>query len=458
LSVVLFAIVLASATSAYLGGVRVRNEQEESLRRMASTLSEATFPLTQRVLAQMSGLSGAEFVLLDQEDRLEERTLAVTADEAELLAGLAGGPALEARRPKPAVLIGGREYLVDRIPVPGRLPSVSSGTLFVLYPEDRWSASVYRAMYPAMATGVIAAVLVVVMTTVLARRFVRPIHHLVAQTAAVAQGNFAPLAASRRNDELGDLAQSINRMAARLAEYESDVRRSERLRTLGQLGAGLAHQLRNAAAGGRMAIELHRQDCPAGSGDESLEVALRQLRLMESYLQRFLSLSKPGPAACEAIDLAALVDDVLGLLRPTYTHMGVDVDFARPAEPLCLRGDPESVRQLLTNLIANAVEAAKLGGEAPPRVVISACRSGEGRGTISIRDTGAGPAQSVADRLGEAFITSKPDGVGLGLFVARQIAESHRGGLRWERRDGWTWFCFEFPLDTGGGHGTPADC
>jgi len=267
LSVVLFTIVLASATSAYLGGLRVRSEQEDNLRRMASILSEATFPLTRRVLAQMSGLSGAEFVLLDQEDQLEERTLPVTADELEMLAGLPEGSALQARQPKPTVQIGGREYLVDRIPVAGRAPSVSPSTLYILYPEDRWR--VYRAMYPALATGVIAAVLVVVMTTLLARRFVRPIHDLVAQTAAVAEGNFAPLAASRRNDELGDLAQSINQMAARLAQYENDVRRSERLRTLGQLGAGLAHQLRNAAAGGRIAIELHRKDCPAGAGDES---------------------------------------------------------------------------------------------------------------------------------------------------------------------------------------------
>ena len=96
------------------------------------------------------------------------------------------------------------------------------------------------------------------------------------------------------------------------------------------------------------------------------------------------------------------------------------------------------------------MEAAKLGGQSPPRVVVSACRAGEGRGAVVVQDTGSGPAESVADRIGEAFITSKPDGVGLGLFVARQIAESHRGGLRWERNDGWTCFRFEFPLRQNG--------
>ena len=192
LSVVLFAIVLASATSAYLGGARARREQEESLRRMVSTLSEATFPLTQRVLAQMRGLSSAEFVLLDQEHHLQETTLPLAPAEVEELAALPV-PA-SAPTPAKAVLVLGRQtYLVDRVAVGGRSGPVSPGALYILFPEDRWSAGIYQAMYPALVTGVIAAVLVVVTTTVLARRFVRPIHDLVGQTASVAQGRFTPV-------------------------------------------------------------------------------------------------------------------------------------------------------------------------------------------------------------------------------------------------------------------------
>ena len=97
---------------------------------------------------------------------------------------------------------------------------------------------------------------------------------------------------ARRNDELRNLAESINRMAGQLANYERQVRRHERLKTLGQLGASMAHQLRNAATGGRMAIELHRRDCPRATSDNSLEVALRQLLLMESYLRQFLTIEE----------------------------------------------------------------------------------------------------------------------------------------------------------------------
>ena len=105
-------------------------------------------------------------------------------------------------------------------------------------------------------------------------------------------------------------------MTEKLSRYEDEVRRSERLRTLGQLGAGMAHQLRNAATGARMAIELHRRECPAGQSDEALGVAMRQLRLMESYLQRFLTLGRGRPLPHQRLRLSGLLEDALELVRP----------------------------------------------------------------------------------------------------------------------------------------------
>ena len=154
------------------------------------------------------------------------------------------------------------------------------------------------AAHPALVAGAIAIVAVVIVTTLLAQRFVSPIRHLSDQTARIAQGDFTPVDLGNVDDELRDLTVSINRMTGRLGQYEREVRRSEQLRTLAQLGAGMAHQLRNAATGSRMAIELHQRQCAAGAA-EALDVALRQLRLMESYLQRFLTLSRPRLASRE---------------------------------------------------------------------------------------------------------------------------------------------------------------
>ena len=335
---------------------------------------------------------------------------------------------------------------MGRIPVAERVPFLEPGSLVVLYPEDLWTAKMYQAAYPALLAGTIAAGVAVAITTLLARRLVRPIREVGVQTAAIARGDFTRVAVSRRNDEIRDLAESINRMTERLAQYEGEVRRNERLRLLGQLGAGMAHQLRNAATGGRMAIELHQRHCPIGPKDEPLDVALRQLRLMESYLQRFLSLGGPPSAARESVDIERLIEDVLALVRPACAHAGIDLQFNRPSQPLHLHGDSEALRQLLVNLALNAVEAA--GGEvgARSRILITADRAGQGRGTVCVQDSGPGPSDEVQGRLFEPFVTGKPEGIGLGLFVARQIAEAHRGQIAWHRRDGMTCFTFEFPL------------
>ena len=106
------------------------------------------------------------------------------------------------------------------------------------------------------------------------------------------RGSFGRCRSAPRNDEIQDLTHSINHMVERLARYEADVRLNERLRTLGQLGAGIAHQMRNAATGARLALDLHRQECPLDPDCETLEVAKRQFTLMETYLQRFLTLGR----------------------------------------------------------------------------------------------------------------------------------------------------------------------
>ena len=254
----------------------------------------------------------------------------------------------------------------------GRGPGAVSGSLVVLYSQERWSAAMWQAAYPALVAGAVAVLAVVVVTTLLAQRFVRPIRRLGDQTARIAQGDFTPVGVGKVDDELRDLAVSINRMTERLGQYEREVRRSEQLRTLGQLGAGMAHQLRNAATGGRMAIELHQRQC-AAAGGEDLEVALRQLRLMESYLQRFLTLSRPKRQVHEIVPLAALVDDVCALVRPACLHAGIELTALKPAEPLMRPG-----RRGGTAAVGREPGPERRGRHERPRAIAGADRRGPG--------------------------------------------------------------------------------
>lgn len=446
-SVVLLASLLATAITAFWIARRVRAEQLDRLRRVTETLGEPTFPLTGPVLAQIKGLSGAEFVLIGADGRLRESTLPLERPWLDNLTKIVHPAGRESGSTEQLASLGGRDYLVDSVVVSGRFRPAEAGTLWILYPEDQLVSRVYQAVFPALTAGLIGAAVSVAVSTWLARRLARPLGQLAARTAAIAQGDFTTLAVGRRNDELRDLVESINRMTDQLAGYEGQIRRQERLKTLGQLGASMAHQLRNAATGGRMAIELHRRDCPAGESDESLDVALRQLQLMESYLRQFLSLGESAPAAPQQVNVALLVEDVLRLVRPSCVHSGIELQFTPPERPLFLEGDPESLRQLVTNLVLNASEAAGGGKSPSPRVSVEVARLSAGEGAVRVRDNGAGPTPDVGAQLFESFVTTKPDGFGIGLFVARQIAERHGGRIGWRRDGGETCFSFEFPIE-----------
>ena len=391
----------------------------------------------------MSGLSGAEFVLLDKEGQIQSKTLPITDEDRRRLETLPQGRELESGH---HVVLGGKTFLAHRVPSAGRAPATEPGSLVVLYHEDRWWTGIRQAAYPALIAGGIAAAVAVFLTTMLAQRFVRPIRQLDLQTATIAGGRFQPVAVPARDDEIRDLTRSINSMTERLGRYETEVRQNEQLRTLGRLGAGMAHQLRNSATGARMAIELHLRGCSPDSDRESLEVALRQLRLMESYLQRFLGLGRDRPIDRKQVDLERLVDDVFELVRPACLHGKIELTRRRSPNNSSYGAMPESLAELLVNLILNALEAARQNAEMPPKVVVEA--SGEkDRAVLRVLDTGVGPAVAVQQRLFEPFVTEKPGGTGLGLFVARRIAEAHQGRIGWDRREQMTCFTVELPID-----------
>jgi signal transduction histidine kinase len=448
LSIVVLSIMLASGVAAWWQVGQARQRQERALGRTVDTLIDSSFPPTEGVLKQISGLSDAEFVLLDSYGRVEASTLSLTDEEHDRLA------ALEIRESEgftatSTLQLAGRSYLCERVPVTRWLSAGRSVSLAVLYPEDRWSSMIMQAALPVLAAGAVMAIVVMLVTTVLAQRIVRPIRQLGDRAAAIADGDFAPVAVGNRDDELRDLALSINGMVEKLSRYESEVRQNERMRTLGQLGAGMAHQLRNAAAGASMAIELHARKCDDGD-DESIDVATRQLKLMESYLQRFLTLGRSRPTPHERVCLQEAVDDVASLVDPACRHAKIQLELEKPDTPIHIEGDGESLRQLLVNLVLNAVEAAERPSDAPDtdhaRVIVR-LEATDAVATLRVLDTGPGPAAETRDQLFDPFVTEKPDGTGLGLYVARQIAEAHHGTIAWQPHDGMTCFAVEFPLD-----------
>jgi signal transduction histidine kinase len=183
-------------------------------------------------------------------------------------------------------------------------------------------------------------------------------------------------------------------------------------------------------------------------GDQSLTVALRQLAMTDEQVRGLLSLGRVERPTPEVCDLSQLLADVALLVDPSCQHARVSLRHRPAAQPLELVTDPSSVKAAVLNLALNAIEAAGPGGAVSLEAVPA-----DRAVTIEVTDNGPGPPPELAETLCEAFVTSKPEGVGLGLALAKQVADEHGGWLSWSRTEGETRFRLTLPTSNGTGRG-----
>lgn len=446
-ALMLVTVVATGGVGAWLAARASQARIASQIAGVTRILAESNFPLTGAVLRQMKALSGADMILVDERGNVISSS--GPNDQFAALVDAAPAPNNPQFSLGEHLWVRNQGYFHTTVPISNRRTTGNAATLHILYPEEEYRRAWQRAVYPSLGFTVLALPVVMMLAAATAARIGRRMSSLQGQVDRIAKGDFQQLALSDRDDEIRALGQAVNRMAAMLARYEDDIRRTERMRTLAQLGGGIAHQLRNSATGCSMALDLHAQECASGHTSETLDVAKRQLQLMEQYIQRFLQLGKPADEPMDAIvDLAALVDDLLPLVQPAALHAGVELRCGRAPGQLTIAGNVAALSQLIINLLLNAIEAAAQGAvqtNAPARVVVEIASPAPDAVTLTVSDSGPGPASKVRDQLFEPFVSEKPDGVGLGLSVAREVVEQHAGRIQWQREGGMTQFTVEFP-------------
>ena len=273
-----------------------------------------------------------------------------------------------------------------------------------------WSVF-FLVLAPVLAGGV---------AVYLGRKVARPVALLHAGAERLAAGDLDTRIAVGGDDEFGDLARQFNTMVASLKEQQHRLLQSERLASVGRLAAGVAHEINNPLGVILGYTRLLRKKA-VGPLAEDLAVVEEEVLRCQEIVEGLLDFSRPVQAGTQPIDLRALCDDVVARLAEASPTSGVAVTVAGRGETT---GTSSKLRQVLLNLIKNAIEAAAPAG----RVDIHVDETHE-CSRVTVRDSGSGLDAEARERLFEPFFTNKPRGTGLGLAVSQAIARAHGGEI-----------------------------
>jgi len=328
-----------------------------------------------------------------------------------------------------------------------------------------------------IATTVILIILLsALILTIVRRNVTLPINQLIDRIRDISKGNWTQRIGTSGASELSLLADEFNRMSEqiemgyrRLVEeqrenlkLERNFRQSERLASVGQLAAGLAHEMGTPLniIGGRAEHLLRRQRTPEET-KENLDIIRGQIDRIAALVRQLLQFSRHKEPIFRNIDLNALIANVKNLLEHKLAAQNVHVEVNKAGiEWPTIRADADLLQQVFINLFLNSLHAMKPDGNI--RIAAEVMRNGAPAGSaantgdwlkISFEDNGAGIAPENLDRVFDPFFTTKDigEGTGLGLSVSYGIIKDHEGEIKVESElDKFTRFLIYLPMNAPG--------
>ena len=227
-------------------------------------------------------------------------------------------------------------------------------------------------------------------------------------------------------EEITRLAAALRETHASLIAEREKRRHAERLALLGRMATSLAHEVRNPVSAIRLHAQLLERAC-APDERTSAGLIVAEAGRIEALVSQWLRYAKPGPVTMETVDLAALAGEAVRILAPQAEHSGVvihtEVDPGWTTHPV--KGDRERLRQVLCNLLINAIQSMPQGGTATLRVM---------PGALEVADEGGGFSETALARFGEPFHSEREGGMGLGLAVCKEIMASHGAAMHAENQ------------------------
>ena len=269
----------------------------------------------------------------------------------------------------------------------------------------------------------------------LVTRFTRPIDQLVAASKAVAQGDFDATVQIRSNDEFDTLITGFNEMTRKLKEHTAlaeRYRRSERMAALGELGARLAHEIRNPLNAINLIID-HLKDRFAPAEDtraqkfETYIANIRtELKRLNKLVTDFLQVSRPSQLELQPLRLKPFLLQIRQLLEHEAEARRVRFAIEVTPDELELAGDENLLKTACLNIALNAIQAMAQGGELRIQARLASNRR---FCELAFTDTGVGIPPEHQAQIFEPYFTTKKEGTGLGLSIVNRVVEDHHGTI-----------------------------
>ncbi len=223
-----------------------------------------------------------------------------------------------------------------------------------------------------------------------------------------------------------DLTESHKAEQERLTmARQTEALRAQQMATLAQLATGVAHEIRNPLTSIKMLIQVNRAKfADEGLPTDDLELVEQEIRRMERSVNSLLDYARPDASEFSEFAIQNAISRAVQLIDGRCKSQGVELHVDAPQSPIRVNGDSAQLQQLLLNLVLNALDAMPTGGK-----LSIAVNSEDSVVHIRVNDSGVGISESVVGKLFTPFVTTKANGVGLGLGICRRIAHAHGGSL-----------------------------
>ncbi len=390
----------------------------------ALAVSRGDFARNQTILSRVKEITGADILTYTLGGELLAST-ATDASRAELFSTVSADQSIAGVPVGQTVVRNTTCAAVPCYVVYTRVPTTSD-TIVALVEEASELNTATRAMQrTTLLSAALGAIVLVLVSQLVASRVTRPLARLVSFTRTVASGGTGQRTPVG-DDEIGTLAGAFNDMLDRLESAQDAVVRSEKLALAGLLAARVAHDIRNPLSSLKMQAQLLRSRVPTDDGQAMIAAVLHDIDQIDSVVRGLLELARPGEVNARPTRLDVVVGEVLEHLRLQLTHskVAVSANLSSSLPPIPL--DAQRFKQALLNVITNAIEAMPGGGTLTVRTELSEDGTSE---LLIVSDDGVGVDQTILDRVFDPFVSSKREGVGLGLVNTKSIVESHGGSV-----------------------------